>query len=104
LSDKELKRQVIDKLNGLRFLVDNVEGLCTMTLGEDTAGSGDKDIVDDSTSEDGGLENTWLLDYGCSRHMTESSRWFSSLDPMIDKEYITFRDMLRGKVVSRDTH
>jgi hypothetical protein len=32
--------------------------------------------------------------------MTRSSKWFSSLDLVIGKEY-TFRDKLRGKVVSR---
>jgi hypothetical protein len=39
---------------------------------------------------DRGLENTGLMDTSCLRHMTESSRWFSSLNPMIGKEYITF--------------
>jgi hypothetical protein len=40
--------------------------------------------------QDGGLENTWLIDFGCSRHVTGGSKWFSSLDPMQCKEYITF--------------
>jgi hypothetical protein len=53
--------------------------------------------------QDEGLENTWLMDSGCLRHMTESSKWFSSLDPVIGKEYITFRYKSRGKVVSRGT-
>jgi hypothetical protein len=53
--------------------------------------------------QDGGLENMWLMDFGYSRHMTESSKCFSSLDPVIGKEYITFRDKSRGKVVSRGT-
>jgi hypothetical protein len=35
--------------------------------------------------------------------MTESSIWFSSLDPMIGKEYITFMDKSRHKVVSHST-
>jgi hypothetical protein len=35
--------------------------------------------------------------------MTESSKWFSSLDPVIGKEYIPFGDKSRGKVVSRGT-
>jgi hypothetical protein len=43
------------------------------------------------------------MDSVCSRHMTRSSKWFSSLDPMIGKEYITFGDKSRGKVVSRGT-
>jgi hypothetical protein len=53
--------------------------------------------------QDRGLENTWLTDSGCSLHMTGSSKWFSSLDPVIGKEYITFEDKSRGKIVSRGT-
>ena len=45
-----------------------------------------------------GLENIWLMDSGCSRHMTGSHRWFSSLTPTKDKEYIVFGDNSRGKV------
>ena len=45
-----------------------------------------------------GLENIWLMDSGCSRHMTGSDRWFSSLTPTKDKEYIVFGDNSRGKV------
>jgi hypothetical protein len=32
------------------------------------------------------------MDFGCSRQMTGSSRWFFSLDLVIGKEYITFGD------------
>eukprot|EP00267_Zea_mays_P054411 XP_020407646.1 uncharacterized protein LOC109945719 [Zea mays] len=49
----------------------------------------------EKASSDGGLENTWLMDSGCSRHMTRNSKWFSSLDPVIGKEYITFEDKSR---------
>ena len=35
--------------------------------------------------------------------MTAGSRWFSSLNPMIHKEYITFDNKSKGKVFSRDT-
>ena len=45
----------------------------------------------------------WLIDFGCLRHMTRSSKWFSSLDPMSCKEYIIFGDNSKGKVVSRGT-
>lgn len=48
-----------------------------------------------------GLEDMWLIDSGCSRHMTRDSKWFSSLDPMKHKEYITFGDNSKGKVLSR---
>jgi hypothetical protein len=33
--------------------------------------------------------------------MIGSSKWFSSLDPVIGKKYITFEDKSRSKVVSR---
>jgi hypothetical protein len=49
--------------------------------------------------QDGGLENTWLIDSSCSRHITGSSKWFSSLDHMKCKEYITFKDNRKGKVL-----
>jgi hypothetical protein len=51
----------------------------------------------------GGLENTWLIDSGCSRYMTGSSKWFSSLDPVQCMEYITFGDNSKGKVLSCGT-
>jgi hypothetical protein len=47
-------------------------------------------------SQVGGLEAFWLIDSGCSRHMTGDQRWFSSLTPVMTKEYITFGIM--GKV------
>ncbi|XP_039855357.1 uncharacterized protein LOC120713465 [Panicum virgatum] len=31
--------------------------------------------------QDGGEENIWIMDSGCSRHMTGDDRWFSSLTP-----------------------
>ena len=51
----------------------------------------------------GSLENMWLVDSGCSRHMTGSLKWFSSLDPVQCKEYITFVDNSKGKVLSCGT-
>ena len=50
--------------------------------------------------QDGGLEDIWLIDSGCSRHMTGNTRWFSSLTPVMHKEYITFGDNGRGRVRS----
>jgi hypothetical protein len=41
---------------------------------------------------DRGLENMWLMDFGCSRHMTENKKWFSNLTPLSHKEYVTFGD------------
>jgi hypothetical protein len=48
---------------------------------------------------DGGLENKWLMDSDCSRHMTSDKKWFSSLIPLSHKEYVTFGDDKKGKVL-----
>ncbi|WVZ89693.1 hypothetical protein U9M48_036062 [Paspalum notatum var. saurae] len=44
------------------------------------------------------MENVWIMDSGCSRHMTGHRKWFSSLNPVSTKEYITFGDNGQGKV------
>jgi hypothetical protein len=48
----------------------------------------------------GDLKNIWLIDSGCSRHMTGDRRWFSSLVPVVTKRYITFGDNGCGRVLS----
>jgi hypothetical protein len=40
------------------------------------------------------------MDFGYSRHMTENKKWFSSLTHLSHKEYVTFRDDKKGKVIS----
>jgi hypothetical protein len=47
------------------------------------------------------LKNIWLIDSGCSRHMTGDKGWFSSLVPVVTRRYITFGDNGRGCVVSK---
>jgi hypothetical protein len=48
---------------------------------------------------DGGLQNKWLMDSDCSRHMIGNKKWFSGLTPLSHKEYVTFRDDKKGKVL-----
>ncbi|WVZ76248.1 hypothetical protein U9M48_024236 [Paspalum notatum var. saurae] len=48
---------------------------------------------------DRGREDVWIMDSDCSRHMTGHHKWFSSLNPVSTKEYITFGDNGRGKVL-----
>jgi hypothetical protein len=48
----------------------------------------------------GDLKNIWLIDSGCSRHMTGDKGWFSSLVPVVTKRYITFGYNGRGRVLS----
>jgi hypothetical protein len=50
----------------------------------------------------GDLNNIWLIDFGCSRHMTGDKGWFSSLIPVVTKRYINFGDNGRGRVLSED--
>jgi hypothetical protein len=47
----------------------------------------------------GDLKNIWLIDSGCSRHMTGDKGWFSSLVPVVTKRYITFGDNGHGHVL-----
>jgi hypothetical protein len=51
----------------------------------------------------GGMEGFWLIDSGCSRHMTGDRWWFSSLTSVMTKEYITFGDNGKGRVLSVGT-
>jgi hypothetical protein len=48
---------------------------------------------------DGGQENKWLMDSGCLRHMIRNKKYFSSLTPLSHKEYMTFGDDKKGKVL-----
>jgi hypothetical protein len=49
------------------------------------------------------MEGFWLIDSNCSRHMTGDRRLFSSLTPVMTKEYITFGDNGKGRVLSVGT-
>jgi hypothetical protein len=42
------------------------------------------------------------MNSGCSRHMTENKKWFSSLTPLSHKEYVSFGDDKKGKVLGTD--
>jgi hypothetical protein len=48
---------------------------------------------------DEGLENMWLMNSSCSTHMTRNKKWFFSLTPLSHKEYVTFDDEKKGKVL-----
>jgi hypothetical protein len=51
---------------------------------------------------DGGLEDKWLIDFYCSRYMIENKKWFFSLTPLSHKEYVTFGNDKKGKVLGTD--
>jgi hypothetical protein len=57
-----------------------------MTKGGSSQSDPDSDVMDR------GLENKWIMDSGCSRHMTRNKKWFSGLTPLSHKEYVTFGD------------
>jgi hypothetical protein len=44
----------------------------------------------------------WPMDSGFSLHMTRNKKWFSSLTPLSHKEYVTFGDDKKGKVLGTD--
>jgi hypothetical protein len=47
----------------------------------------------------GDLKNKWLMDFSCSQHMTGDKKWFSNLTPLSHKEYVTFEDDKKGKML-----
>jgi hypothetical protein len=51
----------------------------------------------------GDLKNIWLMDSGCSRHVTGDKGWFSSLVPVVTRRYNTFggNGRGRGRVLSK---
>jgi hypothetical protein len=48
---------------------------------------------------DKGMEDKWLMDSDCSQHMIGDKKLFSSLTPLSYKEYMTFEDDKKGKVL-----
>ncbi|WVZ80522.1 hypothetical protein U9M48_027991 [Paspalum notatum var. saurae] len=67
--------------------------VCSMAL-EDKE---DKDDGSNSSSddEDRGMEDVWIMDSGCSRHMTGHRKWFSSLNPMSREFEMSLMDELQ---------
>jgi hypothetical protein len=39
------------------------------------------------------------MDSGCSRHMTKNKKWFSNLTHLSHKDYVTFGNDKKGKVL-----
>jgi hypothetical protein len=70
--------------------------LCLMGKSSRHISDSDSDVMD------GGLEDTWLMNSGYSRHMTGNKKWFSTLTPLSHKEYVIFRDDKNGKVLGTD--
>jgi hypothetical protein len=75
---------------------DDFTGLCLMDKSLRNICNSDSDVMD------GGLKDMWLMDFGCSRHMTGNKKWFSSLILLSHKEYVTFGDDKNGKVLGTD--
>ncbi|WVZ76289.1 hypothetical protein U9M48_024276 [Paspalum notatum var. saurae] len=66
--------------------------------GGERGGSFQDRVPGDVSALDRGMEDVWIMDSGCSRHMTGHRKWFSSLNPVSTKEYITFGDNGQGKL------
>ena len=45
-------------------------------------------------------ENVWIVDSGCSRHMTSDKNWFSSLKKASKTESIIFGDAATSVVLA----
>ncbi|WVZ50236.1 LOW QUALITY PROTEIN: hypothetical protein U9M48_001510, partial [Paspalum notatum var. saurae] len=77
-----------------------VMGLMTEVLRELSRVHALEDVV--TQVVDRGMENVWIMDSGCSRHMTGHRKWFSSLYHVDTKKYITFGDNGQGKVLGTE--
>nr|XP_034587421.1 uncharacterized protein LOC117849828 [Setaria viridis]XP_034587422.1 uncharacterized protein LOC117849828 [Setaria viridis] len=96
--DRKAKKKDGKNFNGLCFYSGkNRDRYCVMAL---NSMKDDKESDSDIETEVGGLKNTWLIDFGCSRHMIGDHRWFSSLTSVMTKEYITFGDNSKDMVLS----
>jgi hypothetical protein len=84
-------------INGQCFAA---QGFCGMAHCSASKKNNKDDSGSDSKEEVGGMEGFWLIDFDCSQHMTIDRRWFSSLTPVMTKEYITFGDNKKGRVLS----
>jgi hypothetical protein len=93
-------KQSSKNINDLSFAT---HGFCGMAHSSASKKSNKDDLGSDSEEEVGGMEGFWLIDSGCSRHMTGDRRWFSNLTPLMTKEYITFGDNGKGRVLSVGT-
>jgi hypothetical protein len=71
-------------------------GICLMGKSARHISDSDSDVLD------GGLKDKLLMDSGCSRHMTKNKRLFFSLILLSHKEYVTFGDDKKGKVLGTD--
>jgi hypothetical protein len=89
-ADRHKDRKTSRNLSGLSCFAR--DGFCTMALSSGSKKSTQSDSDSDSDDEVGDLKNIWLIDSGCSRHMTGDKGWFSSLVPVVIKRYITFGD------------
>jgi hypothetical protein len=93
-------KQSSKNINGLCF---TAQGFCGMAHSSASKKSNKDDSGSDSEDEVGGMEAFWLIDSGSSSHMTGDRSWFSSLTPVMTKEYITFGDNGKGRVLSVGT-
>ena len=49
------------------------------------------------------MANKWLIDSGCSRHMTGDTKWFASLSKASGDEKITFGNDAQGCIMAKGT-
>ncbi|XP_040384840.1 uncharacterized protein LOC102710252 [Oryza brachyantha] len=75
----------------------NISGVCLMSRGE-------SDLeYDDNEALVVRKENVWIVDSGCSRHMTGDKNWFSSLRQASKTESIIFGDASTSAVLATGT-
>jgi hypothetical protein len=69
--DRRMNKKSSKNLSGLSCFAR--DGFCAMALSSGSKKSTQSDSDSESDDEVGDLTNIWLIDYGCSRHMTRVS-------------------------------
>jgi hypothetical protein len=96
--DRRKSRKSSKNLSELRCFAR--DGFYTMALSSGSKKSTRSNSDSYSDDEVGNFKNIWLIDSGCSRHMTGDKGRFSSLVPVVTRRYITFGDNGHGCVLS----
>uniref|UniRef100_A0A8R7QEA5 Retrovirus-related Pol polyprotein from transposon TNT 1-94-like beta-barrel domain-containing protein n=1 Tax=Triticum urartu TaxID=4572 RepID=A0A8R7QEA5_TRIUA len=84
---KDTKKKKADRLTSMCFMAHEADE--------------ENDNMDEVGCE--GLANKWLIDSGCSRHMTGDTKWFASLCKASGDEKTTFGNDAQGCIVAKGT-
>ncbi|XP_024317313.1 uncharacterized protein LOC112271721 [Brachypodium distachyon] len=97
LSDVDIESDEDDASKGKR----DINGMCLMVSNKNVTSCNAYDSDRNNEALRVRKENIWLVDSGCSRHMTGDKNWFSSLKRVSQAESVTSGDASTSTVVAK---